>query len=449
MPHFSLHSTPDYFKQSIAPPNHLHHKHMSQSSHPSASQVSIKLHMHRKSDIEIRRFSCPDSFDALTSTVGHLWGVVPKHLALEYTDDEGDRVRMTTEVEWEECLRLFHRGRAVESLSPLVLHAFRSTKHAPRGTEEPPASSPKDVPSCAADDSDEPADAAAAREAKAVPSLPPLGALPRETPSANGGSARRASSPAQPRSARLRGMEGVQHSALALMSELFEVNAEALLCSGSLGPLTMFVRHRTVAPGSDEVHVDIQRMPLRRAAVMEGNRRIDNGDHIRAERLISLALQVFEEDAVLAYNLACALARQAKVEQALDALDKAIQLGYTDADHVMRDTDLVSIRGASRFNDLVRAMRTGACRGEAPQQPSACEPAQVARAEIAVPAATPTPQPPVATPPPVAPAVDALPVPPAYLRLLEMFPHLTAENAARLFSDARGDLSSVVNRLLS
>lgn len=49
------------------------------------------------------------------------------------------------------------------------------------------------------------------------------------------------------------------------------------------------------------------------------------------------------------YNLACALARVGESEAALDALAKAVELGYDDADHMTEDPDLESIRGEERF----------------------------------------------------------------------------------------------------
>jgi predicted esterase len=49
------------------------------------------------------------------------------------------------------------------------------------------------------------------------------------------------------------------------------------------------------------------------------------------------------------YNLACALARLGKKEDALAALAKAVELGFDDADHMKVDEDLASLREEKDF----------------------------------------------------------------------------------------------------
>lgn len=53
------------------------------------------------------------------------------------------------------------------------------------------------------------------------------------------------------------------------------------------------------------------------------------------------------------YNLACALARQGKKEDALAALAKSIELGFDDADHMKADEDLASLHEEKGFADVV------------------------------------------------------------------------------------------------
>ena len=57
------------------------------------------------------------------------------------------------------------------------------------------------------------------------------------------------------------------------------------------------------------------------------------------------------------YNLACALARLDKVDDALAALGKALLLGYADAGHMQEDPDLAGLRGDKRFASLVDKAR--------------------------------------------------------------------------------------------
>jgi hypothetical protein len=58
------------------------------------------------------------------------------------------------------------------------------------------------------------------------------------------------------------------------------------------------------------------------------------------------------------YNLACALALQGKAEDALAALDRAIDTGFLDAGHTLQDPDLASLRGTGAFGARVARMET-------------------------------------------------------------------------------------------
>ena len=67
------------------------------------------------------------------------------------------------------------------------------------------------------------------------------------------------------------------------------------------------------------------------------------------------------EDPTWRYNLACSLAYFKDPEPAFNELEKAIDLGFRDADAIERDSDLKRISGKPRFRELVdyaRRMRT-------------------------------------------------------------------------------------------
>lgn len=57
------------------------------------------------------------------------------------------------------------------------------------------------------------------------------------------------------------------------------------------------------------------------------------------------------------YNLACSYALTQKADDALRALDRAVQLGYRDVDWMMTDRDLAGLREDPRFRDLVAKVR--------------------------------------------------------------------------------------------
>jgi len=57
------------------------------------------------------------------------------------------------------------------------------------------------------------------------------------------------------------------------------------------------------------------------------------------------------------YNLACAESLQGNVEPALDALSKSIEAGYTNVDHMEQDSDLKNIRNNDTYKQLVKKLR--------------------------------------------------------------------------------------------
>jgi hypothetical protein len=55
-----------------------------------------------------------------------------------------------------------------------------------------------------------------------------------------------------------------------------------------------------------------------------------------------------------AYYTAAALARKGAKEQALDALEEAIKLGFSDQELLRRDANLNSLRDQPRFKALLK-----------------------------------------------------------------------------------------------
>ena len=80
-----------------------------------------------------------------------------------------------------------------------------------------------------------------------------------------------------------------------------------------------------------------------------------NGDYANGEKACRAAIQLVPHDPNSHYNLACALARQGKTEDALASLERAIELGFRGADHLKGDDDLASLRETDRFQKAVEA----------------------------------------------------------------------------------------------
>jgi tetratricopeptide (TPR) repeat protein len=71
------------------------------------------------------------------------------------------------------------------------------------------------------------------------------------------------------------------------------------------------------------------------------------------ERLVRL----LPRNATAHYNLACSLALLKRPEPALAALERAVELGYDDAKHLLADEDLYELRAAERFQALVQRLQ--------------------------------------------------------------------------------------------
>jgi tetratricopeptide (TPR) repeat protein len=57
------------------------------------------------------------------------------------------------------------------------------------------------------------------------------------------------------------------------------------------------------------------------------------------------------------YNLACSYALVGKKNESLNALEKAVEWGYSDFDWMRRDKDLGILRGDPRFEALLKKAR--------------------------------------------------------------------------------------------
>jgi len=88
------------------------------------------------------------------------------------------------------------------------------------------------------------------------------------------------------------------------------------------------------------------------------------GDHYTQRGRISEGLKVDERLAkleprnpVVFYNLACSYSLSGDVEQAADALAKALQLGYHDFEWLAKDPDLKRLRSDAAFDELKARIR--------------------------------------------------------------------------------------------
>ncbi len=82
--------------------------------------------------------------------------------------------------------------------------------------------------------------------------------------------------------------------------------------------------------------------------------RLDEGLDVD-RRLVRMA----PDNSTVHYNLGCSLSLLGRYEDALDALEHAVTLGYSDPEHMLNDVDLSPMRELTRFKQLLRQLREG------------------------------------------------------------------------------------------
>jgi hypothetical protein len=63
------------------------------------------------------------------------------------------------------------------------------------------------------------------------------------------------------------------------------------------------------------------------------------------------------KDPVIHYNLACSLSLLGKLNQSLQALKKAVFLGYNEFTYILKDPDLKSIRELPKFKSFFAKLK--------------------------------------------------------------------------------------------
>ncbi len=83
-------------------------------------------------------------------------------------------------------------------------------------------------------------------------------------------------------------------------------------------------------------------------------------DYRAMERTCREGVDLLPDDPTWRYNLACTLARQSRQPEALDELERAVELGFRDTRAIAADGDLATLRRLERFSQILdRARRLG------------------------------------------------------------------------------------------
>ena len=76
----------------------------------------------------------------------------------------------------------------------------------------------------------------------------------------------------------------------------------------------------------------------------------------RAVQFAKQAMQVDPDDPMLLYNVACTYAQLDMLDDALTALEHAVEGGWGDKNWIEHDSDLDSLRDTPRYKAIVKAM---------------------------------------------------------------------------------------------
>lgn len=81
------------------------------------------------------------------------------------------------------------------------------------------------------------------------------------------------------------------------------------------------------------------------------------GEHEKALHTDRKLVTMFPDDPICRYNLACSLSNRFMIDEAINELRRAIELGYKDCKHLEKDPDLKNIRSDLRFQKLLNDLK--------------------------------------------------------------------------------------------
>lgn len=111
---------------------------------------------------------------------------------------------------------------------------------------------------------------------------------------------------------------------------------------------------------SDILEIETQRNPANVDALAElGHVYTRQQRYTRGLEVDRKLVRLVPDNPTVHYNLACSLAILGDKQDALDALEQAVGLGYNDPGFMLQDEDLAPLRDEQRFIQLVQSLEGG------------------------------------------------------------------------------------------
>ena len=103
--------------------------------------------------------------------------------------------------------------------------------------------------------------------------------------------------------------------------------------------------------GSDPTHEE--------ALMLLGHAYTERGDYRKGLQIDERLVQLLPENPTAFYNLACSLSLLKRIDEALDAVVRALELGFGPFSKVEEDPDLENLRRSPLWQDLLERRREG------------------------------------------------------------------------------------------
>eukprot|EP00993_Chasmostoma_nieuportense_P001299 NODE_2192_length_1255_cov_101.707447_g2084_i0.p1 GENE.NODE_2192_length_1255_cov_101.707447_g2084_i0~~NODE_2192_length_1255_cov_101.707447_g2084_i0.p1 ORF type:complete len:371 (+),score=75.44 NODE_2192_length_1255_cov_101.707447_g2084_i0:60-1172(+) len=279
------------------------------------AKIHCKLYLRRNNHVkEIRRIELDptSSWEDMTSLIPALFGV--DSVGLQYQDPEGDRICMSSQPEWEECLRI----ATYDVESPLRMHVACGRRR------------PNNEPSNMDEDGVE-----------VVPSVstdrPPQ---------------------LEPEAFYMEADTGVDHPDPDRLQRVQETITSCLkrIMPSDMSIPSFLSTSVKVSNVGHERQVDVTIPALADDLQAQALRLLDQKDVDKALQLMKEA-SILKPSANILYNLACCLALKGDLQSSMRHLQQAIENGYDNVSHLEQDDDLAQLRETPEYIALLGQLR--------------------------------------------------------------------------------------------